>query len=67
MGARSQIAGLFAAGTIVCILLFLTGPVQYLPKAVLGAIIVSAGIGLVDPPPGARSPRSTGSRSRSPA
>jgi sulfate permease, SulP family len=46
---RTQVSGVFAAGTIVCILLFLTGPVQYLPTAVLGAIIVSAGIGLVDP------------------
>ncbi|MGH3011837.1 MAG: SulP family inorganic anion transporter [Gaiellaceae bacterium] len=49
MGARTQIAGLFAAGTIVVILLFLTEPVQYLPTAVLGAVIVSAAIGLVDP------------------
>jgi high affinity sulfate transporter 1 len=49
MGARSQIAGLFAAATIVVILLFLTGPVQYLPSAVLGAVIVAAGVGLVDP------------------
>ena len=49
MGARTQIAGLFAAGSIVVILLFLTEPVQYLPKAVLGAVIVSAGIRLIDP------------------
>jgi sulfate permease, SulP family len=49
MGARTQIAGLCSAATIVVILLFLTEPVQYLPKAVLGAVIVSAGIGLVDP------------------
>src|SRR3954471_19875030 len=49
MGARTQFAGLCAAGTIVVILLFLTEPVQYLPKAVLGAVIVNAGIGLVDP------------------
>ncbi|HEX7310161.1 MAG TPA: SulP family inorganic anion transporter [Gaiellaceae bacterium] len=48
LGVRTQVSGVFAAGTIVCILLFLTGPVQYLPTAVLGAIIVSAGIGLVD-------------------
>ena len=31
------------------ILLFLTEPVQYLPKAVLGAVIVFAAIGLIDP------------------
>ena len=49
MGARTQIAGLCAAGAIVVILLFFTEPVQYLPKAVLGAVIVSAAVGLVDP------------------
>ena len=49
MGARSQIAGLIAAATVLVILLFLTEPVQYLPKAVLGAVIVSAAIGLIEP------------------
>jgi len=49
MGARSQIAGLFAAATVTVILLFLTEPVQYLPKAVLGAVIVVAAIGLIEP------------------
>jgi SulP family sulfate permease len=49
MGARTQIAGLVAAGSVLLILLFLTEPVQYLPKAVLGAVIVSAAIGLVEP------------------
>lgn len=48
MGARSQIAALIAAGTVALILLFLTEPVQYLPKAVLGAVIVFAAIGLID-------------------
>jgi MFS superfamily sulfate permease-like transporter len=50
MGARTQVAGLFAAAALVVILLFLTGPVQYLPTAVLGAVIVSAAVGLVDIP-----------------
>jgi high affinity sulfate transporter 1 len=49
MGARSQIAGFFAAGTVALILLLLTEPVQYLPKAVLGAVIVFAAIGLIEP------------------
>jgi high affinity sulfate transporter 1 len=49
MGARTQIAGLFAAGSVALILLFLTEPVQYLPVAVLGAVIVVAGINIVDP------------------
>jgi MFS superfamily sulfate permease-like transporter len=37
-----------AAGVILLILLFLTGPIADLPKAVLGATIISAAIGLVD-------------------
>jgi high affinity sulfate transporter 1 len=49
MGARSQVAALVAAITVALILLFLTEPVQYLPKAVLGAVIVSAAIGLIEP------------------
>ena len=48
MGARTQIAGLFAAGAIALVLLFLTEPMSYLPRAVLGAVIVSAAVGLVD-------------------
>ena len=54
MGARTQIAGLFAAGAVALVLLFFTEPVSYLPKAVLGAVIVSAAIGLVDSAPGVR-------------
>jgi sulfate permease, SulP family len=48
MGARTQFAGLVGAGAIVLILLFLTKPIQYLPQAVLGAVIVAAALGLVD-------------------
>jgi high affinity sulfate transporter 1 len=48
MGVRTQIAGLFSVGAIVAILLFLTEPIQYLPQAILGAVIVVAGIGIVD-------------------
>lgn len=49
MGARSQVAGLVGAATVALILLFLTQPVQYLPKAVLGAVIIFAASGLIDP------------------
>lgn len=49
MGARTQLAGLAAAATVAVILLFLTAPIQYLPKAVLGAVIVSAAVGLIEP------------------
>ena len=49
MGARSQIAGIFAAVAVAVIMIVLTKPVQYLPKAVLGAVIVFAAIGLIEP------------------
>jgi sulfate permease, SulP family len=49
MGVRTQLAGLVAAGTILLILLFLTDPISYLPNAVLGAVIIAAATGLVDP------------------
>jgi SulP family sulfate permease len=49
MGARSQIAGLLAAAAILLVLLFLTAPIAYLPKAVLGAVIITAAIGLIEP------------------
>ena len=49
MGARSQVAGLLAALAIALVLLFLTGPIADLPKAVLGAVIISAALGLIEP------------------
>jgi len=49
MGARSQISGLVAAVAVTLVLLFFTAPIADLPKAVLGAVIVNAAIGLVDP------------------
>jgi SulP family sulfate permease len=49
MGVRTQLGGLIAAGAILLILLFLTDPISYLPVAVLGAVIIAAAIGLVDP------------------
>jgi sulfate permease, SulP family len=49
MGVRTQLGGLVAAGTILVILLYLTDPISYLPKTVLGAVIVAAAIGLVEP------------------
>jgi len=49
MGATSQVSGLAAAAMIAIILLFLTGPIEYLPSAVLGAVIVYAGAKLIEP------------------
>ena len=48
MGATSQVSGLAAAATIAVILVFLTGPIQYLPSAVLGAVIVFAAAKLIN-------------------
>lgn len=56
MGARTQLAGLLAAAAIAVVLLFLTEPMRYLPKATLGAVIVAAAIGLA-PPTGCGSSR----------
>jgi SulP family sulfate permease len=47
-GARSQMAPLAAAGVVVLVLLFLTGPLHYLPRAVLAGIVFTIAIGLVD-------------------
>jgi high affinity sulfate transporter 1 len=48
MGGKSQIAGLVAAATMALVLLFLTGPLHYLPQAALGAVLIVAAIGLFD-------------------
>ena len=48
MGGKSQVAGLVAAAAMAAVLLFLTGPLSYLPKAALGAVLIFAAIGLFD-------------------
>jgi high affinity sulfate transporter 1 len=47
-GGRTQVAGLVAAGTIALVLLFLTGPLRYVPIAALGAILISASLSLLN-------------------
>jgi sulfate permease, SulP family len=47
-GARSQIAHLTFAAVVLVVLLFLTGPLQYLPRGVLGAIVFTIAIGMID-------------------
>jgi sulfate permease, SulP family len=49
MGGRTQFVGLISAAVIALILLFLTAPVALLPKACLGAVIVIAAAGLIEP------------------
>ena len=47
-GGRSQIAHLATAAVVALVLLFLTGPLQYLPQCVLGAIVFTIAVGLID-------------------
>jgi sulfate permease, SulP family len=49
MGGRTQFVGLISAAVIALILLFLTAPVALLPKSCLGAVIVVAAAGLIEP------------------
>lgn len=47
-GGRSQIAHLATAAVVALVLLFLTGPLHYLPRCALGAIVFTTALGLVD-------------------
>jgi MFS superfamily sulfate permease-like transporter len=47
-GGRSQLAQVTTAAVVALVLLFLTGPLQYLPRCVLGAIVFVIAIRLID-------------------
>ena len=47
-GGRSQMTHVAAAAVVSLVLLFLTGPFQYLPRCVLGAIVFIVAIHLTD-------------------
>ena len=47
-GARSQLAQLVFAGIVLLVLLALTGPLQYLPRGVLAAIVFTIAVGMID-------------------
>lgn len=47
-GGRSQVAGLTAAAVVAVVLIFLTGPLAYMPNAVLAAVVFLIGIRLID-------------------
>src|SRR4029079_1579366 len=47
-GARSQLAQLVFAGVVLLALLALTGPLQYLPRCVLAAIVFTIAVGMID-------------------
>jgi SulP family sulfate permease len=47
-GARSRVAQLVFAGVVLMVLLFLTGPLQYLPRCVLASIVFTIAAGMID-------------------
>jgi high affinity sulfate transporter 1 len=47
-GGQSQMTHIAAAAVVALVLLFLTGPFQYLPRCVLGAIVFTVAIHLTD-------------------
>jgi len=47
-GGRSQIAHLATVGVVALVLLFFTGPLQYLPRCALGSVVFTIAIGLID-------------------
>jgi len=48
MGGKSQVVGLVAAAAMLLVLFFLTGPLAFVPKAALSAVIIVSAIGLFD-------------------
>jgi high affinity sulfate transporter 1 len=47
-GGRSQLAQITTGVIVLIVLLFLTGPIQYMPEAVLASVVFLIGIELVD-------------------
>jgi sulfate permease, SulP family len=47
-GGRSQVAQLTAGVIVLAVILFLTGPLSYMPNAVLAAVVFLIGLRLVD-------------------
>jgi SulP family sulfate permease len=48
VGGQSQLSGLVAAATLAILLLYLNDAIRLLPAPALGAILVSAALGLID-------------------
>jgi sulfate permease, SulP family len=48
LGARSQIAQLALAAAVLLVLLVLTGPLKYLPRCALAAIVFTIAVGMID-------------------
>jgi sulfate permease, SulP family len=48
LGAKSQVAQLVLAAVVMLVLLVLTGPLQYLPRCALAAIVFTIAVGMID-------------------
>lgn len=47
-GARTQLANIVAAGLLLVVVLFATAPLAYLPRAAIAAVLIDAGLRLVN-------------------
>jgi sulfate permease, SulP family len=47
-GGTNQLAHLATAGVVAMVVLFLTGPLQFLPQCVLGAVVLTIAVRLID-------------------
>jgi high affinity sulfate transporter 1 len=47
-GGRTHAVGLVAAAAVALVLLFFTAPLQYVPVAALGAVLIAAALSLID-------------------
>lgn len=47
-GGRTRVAGLVAAAAVAVVLVFLTAPLQFVPVAALGAVLIIAALSLFD-------------------
>jgi high affinity sulfate transporter 1 len=47
-GGRTQVTGIVSALAVAVVALFLTAPLQYVPSVVLAAVLVTAGLALLD-------------------
>lgn len=48
VGGKSQVTSLVAAGLLVLVLLYLTGPLALLPGTVIAAVLINSALGLFD-------------------
>lgn len=47
-GGRTQLTGLVCAAALILLLLYFTGPLRFVPSAAIAAVLVSAGLKLID-------------------